>query len=264
MITLQGMGQNEAGLYAGSLQSTGPQISTAPDDHSGMDHGENGKGQRETESGKTDCLVAVVESRSLLRDCISHLLSKYRGVSVKRYMTIEELLIDGSNRDLDLVILGAANKSRQAALDEISRLREIDHAYRLIILTDSCDPGFVSDALRLGAQGIVTTSSTADVAVEAFRLVMAGGTFIPAEGLVAATRAVLVNGKTHGQLTVREEQIIALLRCGKPNKQIASELGLSEGTVKVHLHNIMKKCGVANRTQIITLPSLPTLDLLKR
>jgi len=205
--------------------------------------------------------VAVVESRSLLRDCISHLLLKYRGVSVRRYVTIGELLIDGSNRDLDLIILGAANKSRQVALDEISRLREIDHSCRLVILTDSCDQGFVSEALRLGAQGVVTTSSTADVAVEAFRLVMAGGTFIPTEGLATAIRPVLVNGKTHGQLTVREEQIIALLRCGMPNKQIARELGLSEGTVKVHLHNIMKKCDVANRTQIIALPSLPKLGL---
>ena len=90
---------------------------------------------------------------------------------------------------------------------------------------------------------------------------MAGGTFIPTEGLATAIRPVLVNGKTHGQLTVREEQIIALLRCGMPNKQIARELGLSEGTVKVHLHNIMKKCDVANRTQIIALPSLPKLGL---
>src|SRR5262245_43000655 len=183
MAAPEEMEQDLAGLNADFLQLIAPKSPTASD---------------VTGSGERICLVAVVESRSLLRDCISHLLLKYRGVSVRRYMTIGELLIDDSNRDLDLIILGASNKSRQAALDEISRLRENDHSCRLVILADSCDPGFVSEALRLGAQGIVTTSSTADVAVGAFRLVMAGGTFIPTEGLAAAIRPVLVNGKTHG------------------------------------------------------------------
>jgi DNA-binding NarL/FixJ family response regulator len=255
MITLQEVGQNEAGANASLLHLAVPRIPISIDDYSEMDRGaEDGK------AAAVACLVAVVESRNLLRDCISYLLLKYRGVSVKGCVSLEELLFDSASRNLDLVILGAANKPRQAALDEIAKLREIGHSCRLIILTDSCDPGFVADALRLGAQGILTTSSTADVAVEAFRLVMAGGTFIPAEGLAATARPGMANGKAHGQLTAREEQIITLLRCGKPNKQIARELGLSEGTVKVHLHNIMKKCGVANRTQIIALPSLPKVE----
>lgn len=259
MVTLQHMGQDEAGQHASPLVA--PKSPTARARRVDVDHdGEDAARPQATGVEQASCLVAVVESRSLLRDCISHLLLTYSDVTVKRCITLEELLLNGASHDLDLIILGVANKSRHEALDEISRLRETDRSCRLIILTDSCDPGFVSEALRLGAQGIVTTSSTADVAVEAFRLVMAGGTFIPTEGLVATNRSELVNGKVHGQLTAREEQIIALLRCGKPNKQIARELGLSEGTVKVHLHNIMKKCGVANRTQIIALPSLLKLQ----
>lgn len=258
MITLREPGQDEIGLHAKLLAA--PPSPAALDQQAYVDReAGNGKEPYATGSGEAACLVAVVESRSLLRDCISHLLLKYRDVKVKRCVTLDELLLDVSSHSLDLIILGVSNKSRQEALDEISRLRGIGRAFRLIIFTDNCDPGFVGDALRLGAQGIVTTSSTADVAVEAFRLVMAGGTFIPAEGVIAAPRSA-VSGRVHGHLTAREEQIIALLRCGKPNKQIARDLGLSEGTVKVHLHNIMKKCGAANRTQIITLPSLLKLD----
>lgn len=258
MITLRGVGQDESEPKADFLHLTASSISASTGDPTGPEHGTgNGADRVAKGSGDPACLVAVVETRSLLRDCISQLLLKYSGVSVKRCVTISELLLDVPDHRPDLIILGAANKSRQEALDEISILRESDFTCRLIILTDSCDPGFVADALRLGAQGIVTTSSSADVAVEAFRLVMAGGTFIPTEGLAATSRSLHMNGKTQGQLTAREEQIITLLRCGKPNKQIARELGLSEGTVKVHLHNIMKKCGVANRTQIIALPSLP-------
>ena len=257
-MKFRGVGQHETGLNPSFLQLTASRFSTSTDDRPEADRGnESGPGRTAAGTGDTAWSVAVVESRSLLRDCISQLLLEFRGVSVERCVTIDELLSGSRHRPLDLIILGAANKSRQEALDEISRLRESNLACRLIVLTDSCDPGFVGDALRLGAQGILTTSSTAVVALEAFRLVMAGGTFIPTEGLVAATRPVLMNGKTLGQLTAREEQIIALLRYGKPNKQIARELGLSEGTVKVHLHTVMKKCGVTNRTQIIALPALP-------
>jgi DNA-binding NarL/FixJ family response regulator len=90
------------------------------------------------------------------------------------------------------------------------------------------------------------------VAVEAIRLVLAGGTYIPTEALMTLARAQQQPANSsHNHLTVREEQILALLRHGKQNKQIAYELSLSEGTVKVHVHNIMRKFGVSNRTQIL-------------
>src|SRR5690242_3636576 len=213
MISLRELGRDESGLQASFLAPRNP----AAFGQTVVDHdARNGKGPRAAGAAEAACLVAVVESRSLLRDCISHLLLKYRDVTVNRFVTLDELLLNGSSQNLDLIILGVSNKSRQEALDEVSRLRGIGHSFRLIILADNCDPGFVGDALRLGAQGIVTTSSTADVAVEAFRLVMAGGTFIPTEGVIAVTRPVAANGKAQRQLTVREEQIIALLRCGKP------------------------------------------------
>ncbi len=51
-------------------------------------------------------------------------------------------------------------------------------------------------------------------------------------------------------LTVRERQIVAIIRLGKLNKEIAYELGLTEGTVKEYLHRIFRKIGVNNRTEL--------------
>lgn len=51
-------------------------------------------------------------------------------------------------------------------------------------------------------------------------------------------------------LTVRERQIVAIIRFGKLNKEIAYELGLTEGTIKEHLHRIFRKVGVNNRTEL--------------
>lgn len=59
--------------------------------------------------------------------------------------------------------------------------------------------------------------------------------------------------------TAREQQIIALVRQGFSNKEIARELGLSEGTVKQHVHNILVKTGLRSRREIIVAAVLPQL-----
>lgn len=114
----------------------------------------------------------------------------------------------------------------------------------------------MQDALCRGLRGVVPITFTADIAVEALRLVLAGGTFVPVDALMGyAKHRMDPSSSLQRQLTAREEQILAQLRLGKQNKQIAYDLSLSEGTVKVHIHNIMKKLGVSNRSQVIAATS---------
>ena len=61
-------------------------------------------------------------------------------------------------------------------------------------------------------------------------------------------------------LTSREQEIASLASTGLSNKGIARRLELSEGTVKVHLHNIFQKTGVSNRTALVALMQVPTAD----
>jgi two-component system nitrate/nitrite response regulator NarL len=62
--------------------------------------------------------------------------------------------------------------------------------------------------------------------------------------------AARVNSDFGSRLTSRQSQIVAMLKIGSSNKKIADVLGLSEGTIKVHLHRIYRKIGVSNRTQL--------------
>jgi two-component system nitrate/nitrite response regulator NarL len=65
------------------------------------------------------------------------------------------------------------------------------------------------------------------------------------------TRASAPTGAGPGQrLTSRQNQIVAMLKIGSSNREIAQVLGLSEGTIKVHLHRIYQRMGVSNRTQL--------------
>jgi len=73
-------------------------------------------------------------------------------------------------------------------------------------------------------------------------------------------RAMLVN--ENAPLTRREHQIVQVLAEGITNKEIGRRLGLTEGTVKVHLHRIYRKLGIANRTVLAVLA--PTIALIRR
>lgn len=192
---------------------------------------------------------AVVESRQLVRDCLSMYLASAYDIAVDGCETVDEYLAT-EEENHGLVIMGAGQQQRQIMLGQLSRLCRECGSCPVIVMMDGCDYGLVSDSLRSGARGIVPTSLSMEIAREAIGLVLAGGTYIPAEGMMTA------QPKTEGisctmNLTAREEQVLALLKAGKQNKQIAYCLGLSEGTVKVHLHNMMKKLGTSNRTQTI-------------
>jgi two-component system nitrate/nitrite response regulator NarL len=66
--------------------------------------------------------------------------------------------------------------------------------------------------------------------------------------------------RTHAPLTTRERQIVLVLSEGVTNREIARRLRLAEGTVKVHLHHIYRKLGIANRTALAVLAHSKVLD----
>ena len=73
------------------------------------------------------------------------------------------------------------------------------------------------------------------------------------EHVSGLTKIPKVRARAHEPLTTRERQIVVVLSEGVTNKEIAQRLRLAEGTVKVHLHRIYRKLGIANRTTLAIL-----------
>ena len=89
---------------------------------------------------------------------------------------------------------------------------------------------------------------------------MSGGIYIPpnvlqltdpSDKVVSAGTGSVQRGAPVGRLTGRQREVMALLAQGKSNKEIASDLGLAAGTVKIHISNIFKALNVRNRTQAV-------------
>ena len=129
----------------------------------------------------------------------------------------------------------------------ITILSEFPEA-RVVIVTSSEGDVEMQRALEGGARGYMLKSMPPREVLEAIRKVHGGKKAIPAE---IATH--LANHMSDEALTTREVEILQLVAEGNRNRDIAEQLFISEGTVKVHIKHIMEKLGANDRTQAITI-----------
>jgi two-component system NarL family response regulator len=131
-------------------------------------------------------------------------------------------------------------------VEAIRRIRASDAHARVIVLTTYDTDDEISRALKAGAKAYVLKDISADLLIGCIRDVLAGKTY-----LAPSAAAKLAEGVTHVQLTPREMAALRLMADGKANKEIASELSISERTVKTHLGHLFEKLGVTSRTEAV-------------
>ncbi|CAB3723113.1 hypothetical protein LMG24238_05091 [Paraburkholderia sediminicola] len=138
---------------------------------------------------------------------------------------------------------------------------------RIAVLTDEVSPAVVRDLMDEGVLGVIPRETAPCLIVRAFEMVLLGGHYVPPGALALnpplppdATirpfdeksppprRAKLSNG-----LSPRQEQIMRCVHMGSTNKMIARTLGISEGTVKIHLTSIFQQLGAPNRAAAVAL-----------
>lgn len=141
----------------------------------------------------------------------------------------------------------------------IQQICELQAGTPLVIVSASESQSDVRAALDAGASGYIPKSSSVKIMLSALNLVFSGGIYVPPAAIQGESASASGGGGGGAQsggpsmpaLTQRQRDVLRCLREGKSNKQIAYELGLSEGTVKIHVTAIFKSLGVKNRTQAV-------------
>lgn len=158
---------------------------------------------------------------------------------------------------IDLVLPGELDGIR--AIKEIGRRRP---AVRVLALTSFIDHQRMVGAIEAGAIGYLQKSVGPDDLLGAIRQAARGRTVLEPAALKALragwTEGAGIGGAVAGSgqtalepLTPREQEVLAALARGLSNKEIAAELAIAEGTVKVHVSRILAKLGVLDRTQAV-------------
>jgi DNA-binding NarL/FixJ family response regulator len=132
-------------------------------------------------------------------------------------------------------------------IELIKVLQKESPGAKTLVLTSYSGGDDVSRAIQSGASGYVTKNMPLQRVLEAVRAVYAGGQYIPSE------IAGRLSERIHSELSTRELEVLRLISKGRSNKEIASVLGIVEGTVKAHVTNIFNKIGAEDRTQAITI-----------
>ena len=167
--------------------------------------------------------------------------------------TAEETLQAVRQYRPDLLILDIGFRDR-SGLDLIRDVRQENLPVKVIILAGALDDEQTIETLRLGVQGVLLKSMPPRMLVQCIHNVHAGGQWMEKQSLGHAFEKMLRREAGARRLatilTDRETEVMCLVARGMSNRQIASQLTVGEGTVKVHVHNIYAKLGVNNRVDL--------------
>ena len=179
-------------------------------------------------------------------------------VKAKSYTDIFKII--EIEQDFDLILTDLAMPGAQW-LDALQKIHQKLPETPIIILSAVFDKEIVQKTIDLGAAGYIPKTSSNAVIISAVNLVLSGGVYIPAEllqdtlqndfNMLKEIENMPENKELSEKvkiLTPRQIDVLRLIAKGKSNKQIAFDLGLSEGTVKLHITAILKLLNVYNRT----------------
>jgi DNA-binding NarL/FixJ family response regulator len=130
-------------------------------------------------------------------------------------------------------------------VETIRMLRAEFHEARVLVFSNYASGDEVFQAIKAGACGFVVKDMALDRLLEAIRKIHKGEQYLPPE------IAMRMSGRVLSQLSARELEVLRLVAKGLSNKEVGAALRLVEGTIKIHLTNILAKLGVSDRTQAI-------------
>jgi DNA-binding NarL/FixJ family response regulator len=240
-----------AGLYMGWQLDYGLVLSFSADQVHGVRPGSGGKAVH----------VLLIDDHQMFRQGVKFLLSDLdESLLFTEAGTSAQGLEALSQKTVDLVLLDL----NMPGSDGLSALRELRQGFPevpLAVLSGVDDPHLIRESIEAGASGFVPKSSSSEVLVAALKLILAGAVYLPRAVLDGSLEPVPgkhaasgVKGAQEDRASLlSERQTDVLLKAiqGKPNKVIALEMDIAEGTVKTHLSAAFRILGVHNRTEAV-------------
>jgi DNA-binding NarL/FixJ family response regulator len=201
--------------------------------------------------------IALVDEFPLRRAITLNMLRAYVRRGTRSFSQVSELLaqLAGNRAIPSCCVMCVGNRSllEPGLRSQLRRLAEALAPAPVVILSDRAERDEVVAAFKEGARGYIPTDLESVLVIKALKMVMNGGSFVPAELFFEASprvhNDVIRLDERDQHWPDRQLAVLQLLVHGKANKEIARSLGMVESTVKAHVGLIMQKLGASNRTQ---------------
>ncbi|PUB19432.1 response regulator [Yoonia sediminilitoris] len=216
---------------------------------------------------KTVKMTLIVDDHPLYCDAMcSSLLTAFKVQQVKAANSLTEatrLLSGGLVPDLVLLDIGLPDTT---GLSGFLKLKELLPDVPILVISADSSDETIQASMDAGAAGFIPKDAPRHVIADALAEVQDGEKFLP-PGFWPQPRARAQDAASPedisqrlAALTPQQSRIINLICAGKPNKVIAYELSVTEGTVKAHITALLRRLGVSNRTQAAILANSANLD----
>ncbi|MEV4933578.1 response regulator transcription factor [Sphingobium sp. LMA1-1-1.1] len=200
--------------------------------------------------------IAIVDDHPIFLDGMAQFLSSHGHDILFCARSVEEALERMQAGEPDLLILDVSMKSG-GGLAILSAVRNSGSTVPVIFMTVHIRPEQTLEAIKLGVDGVVLKDSDPNDLLGCIQQVLSGNKsiapFVMEQALVHSISAPASEANVLAVLTDRELEIAGLIRAGLRNREIANRCGLTEGTVKVHLHSIFQKLNIKSRSELIIM-----------
>ncbi len=199
--------------------------------------------------------VFLVEDQTIVRQGLKSLLAYAGDLEVAGEAADGEAAIEAVAKAAPDVMLLDIRMPKKNGLEVLEALSSRGRLPPTLILTTFDDDALLLDALKAGARGFLLKDVTFERLTDAIREVAAGGRLIQPGMTDRAIRSLSESPRTFEAsevpepLTGREREVLRLFSAGLSNREIGEALGVVEGTVKNHVHNILQKLGVRDRNR---------------
>ena len=192
--------------------------------------------------------VLIADDHPMIAAALDVLLRGTDYQLVGRARTGTEAIAQVEQLKPDILLLDV-NMPDCSGIEVLRRLADIEHIPKVVLLTAGMDETQLLSADSLQPDGMVLKTSDPGLLLECMDDVRAGKNWVDPE-IIERTRLAKERASLGPSLTPRERELIELVRRGLRNRDIAAELRVTEGTIKVYLHAIFDKVGVDNRTEL--------------
>jgi DNA-binding NarL/FixJ family response regulator len=192
--------------------------------------------------------VLSVDDHPLFREGVATLLAGHSDLTLIAEASNGSEAVDQFRRHRPDVTLMDLQMPEMNGVEAMVAIHEEFPSARIIVLTTYVGDALVLRALKAGARAYLLKSLLRKDLVETIRLVHAGQ-----KRIVPAVAADLAEHATDDALSPREVDVLRLIAGGNANKAIASQLSITEETVKGHVKNILSKLAASDRTHAVTI-----------
>lgn len=200
--------------------------------------------------------IVLVDDHPIVLDGLERLFELHDDIEVlARCLNADDALRELRRHKPDVLVLDLLMPGT-SGLELLRACQLQGMTTRVVLLTAVAEDAQLLTAIRLGARGIVLKEMASSYLVEAIRQVHAGAqwleTGLGGRGLRRLlTREATTENSAAPRLSAREREVVMLVAQGFRNRAISERLSITEGTVKVHLHNAYEKLGVTNRVELM-------------